>query len=111
MENRLKNGKIIKMKKKSAAGKKNSPIWLIIFLCAIIVGLVWLVSYGKRLGETNLLNQEIQRLNQELGQKEKLRNEEIEKLRDFYHSFSATSSATPSSKLESKITTSSGEEK
>ena len=90
--------------------KKASPIWLIIFLCAVIVGLVWLVSSSKRLGETNLLNEEIQRLNQELENQEKLRNEEIEKLRESFSLPSATPSAsTPSAELKSKTATSSGE--
>ena len=102
----MKNDKISFMKKKA------SPIWLIIFLCAIIVGLVWLVNSSKRLGETNLLNKEIQRLNQELENQEKLRNEEIEKLKESFSLPSATPSAsTPSANQKVRTSTISGEKK
>jgi len=119
------------MKKKVVAKKKGSPVWLIIFLCLIIVGLVWLVTYSKNLGETSLLNEEIERLSQELEQLETNRQIETEKLKETISSLSTPSaspsttssgssgsgqgpsaapSSTPSAKLETKTATFSGEE-
>jgi len=123
--------KITNMKKKVVAKKKGSPVWLIIFLCLIIVGLVWLVTYSKNLGETSLLNEEIERLSQELEQLETNRQIETEKLKETISSLSTPSaspsttssgssgsgqgpsaapSSTPSAKLETKTATFSGEE-
>jgi len=106
------------MKKKPSLAKpmvkkkeKTSSVWLIIFLCAVIVCLVWLVSYGKRLGETNLLNQEINRLNQELEEMEISKQKQIEKLKDKTSSPSSSivPSATPSVQLKPETSTISAE--
>jgi len=108
MENRLKNDKITNMKKKVTTIKKNSSAWLIIFLCAIVVGLVWLVNYSNNLGEANLLNEEIKRLNQKLENQEKLRNEDCPSLS---LPLSTPSASTSSANQKVRTSTISGEEK
>lgn len=72
-------------------------LWLIIFLCAVVFGLGWLMIKNQHLKKVNLLNEEIKKLNQEIESVKKLRNEEIEKLRES----SPSSEATPSTQQPS----------
>jgi len=95
------------------AKKKSSPIWLIIFLCAIIVGLVWLINSVKYQNAVSSLTQEIQKLNQEIEETKETKNQEIQELKQTMSSmlatFSAKPSASPSAVSKSKIATVSGE--
>ena len=80
--------------------KKSSSIWLIILLCAIIVALVWLMNSVKYQNTVGQLTGEIQRLNQELENQEKMKNVEIEQLKESLSKSLASPSATPSSSPE-----------
>ena len=105
-------GKIREMVK-----KKGSAVWLIIFLCLIIIGLVWLVVSSRCQQRTGLLMEEIQRLKKEVAEREKAKEKEIEELKDslLFQPASPSASpsggpiATPSSFLEPMVATSAGE--
>lgn len=71
---------------------KGSTTWLIISLCAIIFGLGLLMVKNQHSKEVDLLNEEIKKLNQKIENIKKLKDEEIEKLKES----SPSSEATPS---------------
>jgi len=97
--------------------KKASPVWLIIFLCSIIIGIVFIVTKVKHQMTVDLLNQEIQKLNQEIEQAEK-EKEALEKKpftpsasssADLKQSSPSEAVATASAALEPKTATASRE--
>ncbi|HUV46829.1 MAG TPA: hypothetical protein VMW29_01715 [Candidatus Bathyarchaeia archaeon] len=79
--------------------KKASPVWLIIFLCAIIVGFVWLVAKVRYQMTVSLLNQEIQKLTEEIEQTKKEKEELKEELFSVPASSSANLKQSPSAQV------------
>ena len=80
--------------------KKSSPVWLIILLSATIFVLGGLIISSKYSRQIDFLNQEIQRLSQELETNKQLKNQEIKKVKE--------KPASPSSSLEFTPATRSG---
>lgn len=75
--------------------KQGSVIWLIILLCGLIMFFGWTVLNAQHQQTVNTLVEQINGLKQENEKQEKLRNEEVEKLKEPVINNQATSSSTP----------------
>ena len=95
--------------------KQGSVIWLIILLCGLIMFFGWAVLNAQHQQTVNTLVEQINSLKQQVEEKEKLRNEEIEKLKEPVINNQATPAATSTksatSSAKPKIATQSGEKK
>lgn len=76
--------------------QKSSPIWLIILLCAVILGLALLINNYKNQQTVSSLNSELERLNQQMIRLQEQKNQEIQELQKSLITPISSSSATQS---------------
>jgi predicted PurR-regulated permease PerM len=95
--------------------KEGSATWLIIFLCAVILLLGWVVFNNQTVQKTASLSEELKKIQQQSESALKNKDIEISRLKDIINTLQianiASSSALPSAKpspLTTKESTSSG---
>lgn len=73
--------------------KKSSPVWLIIFLCAVILGLFWLVVSYRQWQIKSQFQEQINTLQTEIEKTKAEKDKEIERLKNTLSLPSASASA------------------